>query len=265
MKRYGRTVCRSHSIPEVELLHIVGDDLESLIGSPEDRRAEIVRTLTEAAHVNPMRLAERRAALADVTAKLQEGARRFLDVPSALAGEITAAMEALKVEQLRLTEEVKSFEGDAVDPARIDALADAVVSHLRILRCHLVAGERLKVRTIVQRFVERIVIAFDRSASRLDVVESVRIKYREDAFTTRALVAECATLLAETVNKSGVITRVESMSDLKKTSHVRECRAGNDLHKHSQRYCTSVHVTREKKCLRTDGVRWHELAVNVAM
>jgi hypothetical protein len=179
------------------LLHCIGADLEEMIGQPEKWRAEILKSLTDAERSNPLKLAERKQALTAMEGKIRMAVDRALTMPKELAGDVTAALEAMRAERSRLEKEVKELSESINATADIKAVADRVVDHLRIIRLHLVSGDRATVRAILLRFVERITVMFDKEADSASAVQGFRIKYREDAFTIRSLLASCASLVTD--------------------------------------------------------------------
>jgi hypothetical protein len=179
-------------VDEVDLLHAIGADLEDAIGEPERWRDEVVGALHAAAQTDPVRLAERREALASMEGKIKGAAERFLTVPSAVAGDVAAALEGMRAERTRLESEVRELSEALAMTADIGGVADEVVSHLRILRLHLVSGERSKVRAVLRRFIDRIAVDFDRDAASASEVTGFRVRYRPDAFTVRNLIPACA-------------------------------------------------------------------------
>jgi DNA invertase Pin-like site-specific DNA recombinase len=198
---YGGAVCRSRTVDEVDLLHVIGAYLEEVIGKPERWRDEVVRILRENAQVDPVRLAQRREALASMEAKIKIAAERYLTVPPALAADVSAALEGMRAERTRLENEVRELSEAVEATADVEAVADEVVARLRLVRYHLIiTGDRDKVRAVLQRFVEKVTVEFDKSAKSASEVTCYRIKCREDAFTVANLLCDCVPILEPRVN-----------------------------------------------------------------
>ncbi len=67
---------------------------------------------------------------------------------------------------------------------------------------------------------------------------------------------------SRTVSKAGAITRVESMSDPKKKSLLREDRVGSILADHFEDTVQLFMLQEKKNQFGADGANWHELAEN---
>jgi hypothetical protein len=206
----GKKTCRCRGVSEVDLLHYIGADLEETIGEPEAWREHVVKTLTEAANVDPIKLKERKQALANVEVQIKTAVEQRLTLPPGLQETANEVLEGMMAKQTQLEKEIREL-SEAIDAsADIAEVANRVVDHLRIIRFHLVAGvvaddparngyKRAKVRAILQRFVERVTIYFDVNAKSASAFNGFRSKYHEDAFTTRSLVTMCAGLACDTL------------------------------------------------------------------
>jgi hypothetical protein len=168
-----------------------------MIGEPETWRGEIVRLLLSASKSDPQKLAKLRTALAKKEAEVKQAAKRFYQVPEAVMAEAAEALEALKGERDTLADEVRVLEEAAIPDTDFHAVADTIVSHLRIMRLHLICGERRKVRAVLQRTVKRIVVDFDKNAVGASEVIGYRIRYKPEAFTVRTLLLGYADIIAK--------------------------------------------------------------------
>ncbi len=194
---YGKKVDRWRAVAETELLHVIGADLEELIGEPEAWREQVVKTLTEAANVDPAKLKERKQALANLQAQIKTAVAQRLTLPPGLQATANEVLEGMMAKQSELEREIGELSESVSAGANVAEVADTVVRHLRIIRLHLVSGDRAKVRAILQRFVKKVTVHFDVKAKSASELIGMSTAYNENAFTTRSLVSMCAGLVTD--------------------------------------------------------------------
>jgi DNA invertase Pin-like site-specific DNA recombinase len=192
-QQYGK--CRVRSVDEVDLLHLLGEQIENLIGDPEKWRAEVVRVLRAAATADPAKIEAERAALAALEKKIRQGAENFLTAPASLTGEIAAALEAWRSERDERAEALKSSEEAAAAAGDVDEVAEHVVSAMQALRLRFISGDRDAVRSALKRVFRKVTVDFDPAAKSASVVSSYRLLYRPDAFTLRGLLPTLVQLI----------------------------------------------------------------------
>jgi hypothetical protein len=168
-----------------------------MIGEPEQWRSEVVRLLLSASKSDPAKLQKLQTALVKKEREVKEAAKRFLVAPPSATGEVAEALEALKSEEAALRDEVKLLQEASVPDTDFGAVADTIVRHLRIMRLHLISGDRQKVRAVLRRTVKKIVVNFDASAASASVVTGYQIKYKPDAFTVRNLLLGYSEIIAK--------------------------------------------------------------------